>query len=129
MGQRIGGIAVLKVDGTQYALKGNMTVSPSVVKRDGVAGQDYVHGFLENPIVPSIRGDFSTVPGISVETLEQMTDVTVQADLANGNSYVLQDGWTEAAFVVDSVRGQLEIIWQGLTCDELVGANAIPASL
>jgi hypothetical protein len=127
VGQRIGGVAVIKIDGTQYALKGNMTVSPSSKKRDGVAGQDYVHGFLENPIVPSIRGDFSTVPGISADVLQAMTDVTVQADLANGNSYVLQDAWTEAAFVIDSVRGQLEVIWQGLNCDELVGANAIPA--
>lgn len=119
MGSRLGGTATLKVDGNQYALKGSLEVNPSRVKREGIAGQDYVHGYLENPIVPSIKGEFSTVPGLSTEDLELMNNVTVQADLANGSVYILAQAWTVAAYRIESQRGQLEIEWQGIHCDEI----------
>ena len=120
LGVRIGGTATVKADGTQFALKGNLQVVPSAVEREGIAGQDYVHGYLERPIVPSIKGDFSTVPGFSLEDMEAMTDVTVQADLANGSSYILSDAWTVAKFMIDTVRGQVEIHWEGTICSEIV---------
>jgi len=119
MGQRIGGIATVLVDGTQYPLRGNLRVQPSPTRREGQAGQDYVHGFTEMPVVPTITIECSTIPGLSVFDIDSMTNVTVQADLANGTTYVLSQAWTESAKEIDSVRGQLEIVWQGLYCDEL----------
>lgn len=119
MGLRLGGTATIKFNGSQYALKANMEVQPSVVKRDGVAGQDFVHGYLENPVVPQIKGDFSTVPGLSLRTIEGMTNVTVQADLANGSSYILTGAWCVSAFAIQTQRGQVEITFQGETCEEL----------
>ncbi len=62
MANRIAGIAFLKVDGVQYPLRGNFTVSPSPLERAMIAGQDYVHGYSENPRVPYISGDVSLVP-------------------------------------------------------------------
>ena len=53
MAQRIAGVAYVKVDGTQYPLRGNFTVSPSNVERQMLAGQDGVHGYSEIPRVPS----------------------------------------------------------------------------
>jgi hypothetical protein len=120
VGVRIGGIATLLVDGTQYALRGDMRVQPSPTRREGVAGQDYVHGFTEMPVVPEIVGNFSTIPGLSVNDIDAMTNVTVQADLANGSSYILSQAWTESAKEIDTVRGQLEIRWQGIYCDEIL---------
>ena len=70
MAQRIAGIAFLKVDGNQYPLRGNFTVTPSVIERAGIAGQDYIHGYSELPRVPSIEGDVSTVPGLSIEDFD-----------------------------------------------------------
>ena len=52
MAQRIAGTAFVKVDGDQYPLRGNLTVSPSAVERAMIAGQNYVHGFSELPRVP-----------------------------------------------------------------------------
>jgi hypothetical protein len=121
MGVRIGGIATLLVDGTQYALRGAMRVQPSPTKRDGQAGQDYVHGFTEMPVVPEIVGNFSTIPGLSVNDIDAMTNVTVQADLANGSTYILSQAWTESAKEIDTVAGQLEIRWMGIYCDEVLG--------
>jgi hypothetical protein len=78
------------------------------------------------PASPQIEGQFTTVPGLSLEIIQAMTDVTVQADLANGSSYILANAWTEDADPIDSVRGQLRIRWNGVTCDEITGSNAIP---
>jgi Phage tail tube protein len=84
MAIKIGGTAFLKVDGNQYPLRGNFTVSPNSVERTMVAGQDYAHGFTEVPRVPFIEGDISTLPDILFGTLEQMVNVTVTAELLNG---------------------------------------------
>lgn len=55
MAQRIAGIAFLKVDGNQYPLRGSFTVTPSVIERAGIAGQDYIHGYSELPQSPVHR--------------------------------------------------------------------------
>lgn len=116
---RIGGILSLRVDGNQYEARGNFQVTPSKVKRTGVAGQDGVHGYIEEPIVPQIAGDLSIGNQLSVEALEQITDATVQVQLANGKTYVLTSAWTEAAFVIDAHDGKVGVTFQGLTCEEL----------
>ena len=119
MANRIAGVAFLKVDGRQYALRGSFTVSPSAVEREGIAGQDRVHGFKETPRVPYISGDLSLVPELSLEELEKITNATVTAELANGNSYVLRDAWTTAAFEADTGEGQVTVKWEGVSCDEI----------
>ena len=119
MGQRIGGILFLTVDGTQYAARGNFSVMGSTVKREGIAGQDYVHGYTEKPVVPSIKGDLSTVPGLSIETLEAITNSTIMCQLANGTTYVLSQAWTTSAFEIDSSEGKVGVEFEGITCDEV----------
>ena len=119
MGQRIGGILFLTIDGTQYAARGNFSVMPSTVKREGIAGQDYVHGYTEKPVVPSIKGDLSTVPGLSLEGLEGITNSTIMCQLANGTTYVLSQAWTVSAFEIDSTEGKVGVEFEGITCDEV----------
>lgn len=119
MGQPIAGTAYLKVDGNQYPLKGNFTVSPSAVDRSGIAGQDAVHGFQELPRVPYIEGDVSTLAGLSLEEIEQVTDATVTAELRNGSVYVLRNAWTKAAFEVNTHDGQFRVRFEGISCDEI----------
>jgi len=119
MGVRIAGIAFLKVDGSQYPLKGNFTVSPSSVERTGIAGQDYVHGYSELPRVPYIEGDVSLVPELSMENVENIVDATVTAELANGKNYVLRNAWCKSAFELQSHDGQVRIRFEGLSCDEV----------
>jgi hypothetical protein len=116
---RIGGVLSLKVDGNQYEARGNFHVTPSTVKRDGIAGQDGVHGYTEMPVVPSIKGDMSIGNQLSLEALEEITDSTVQVQLANGNTYVLTQAWVTSAFDVDTVEGKVEVTFQGITCEEI----------
>jgi hypothetical protein len=116
---RIGGVLSLRVDGNQYEARGSFQVTPGTVRRTGVAGQDFVHGYIEEPIVPQIKGDISIGNSLSVEALEQITDSTVQVALANGRTYVLTDAWVTAAFVIDAHDGKVEVTFEGITCQEI----------
>ena len=120
MAQRIAGLAFLKVDGDQYPFRGNFTVTPSVIERAGIAGQDYIHGYSELPRVPCIEGDVSTTPGLAVEDFDAMTNVTVTAELANGSVYVLREGWCTSAQAINARDGMVRVKWEGISCDEIL---------
>jgi hypothetical protein len=123
MAVKIAGIATLKVDGIQMALRGNFTVSPTPVERTMLAGQDGVHGYQELPRVPYIEGDISTLPGLSLETLAGQTDVTVVAQLANGLQYSLVGATCKGGFDNNTRDGQVRVRWEGLVCHEMpIGA-------
>lgn len=115
----IGGVAYLKVDGTQYSLRGNLKVSPSSRERTGVAGQDGVHGYTEVPRIPFIEGDISDSGGLSVLDLEKLTDVTVTAELASGKTYVLRNAWVSGAREVNAAEGSMTLRFEGLSCEEI----------
>ena len=119
MGQRIGGVLNLTIDGQQYAVRGNFEVTPSTVKREGVAGQDFVHGYTEMPVVPGAKGDLSTVPGLKLQQLEKIVDSTIQVSLANGNTYVLAGAWTNSAFAIGTAEGKVGVEFGCVTCDEI----------
>jgi uncharacterized protein YlzI (FlbEa/FlbD family) len=118
MANRIGGVAFLKVNGQQYPLRGNFTVSPTSVERTGVAGQDYVHGYTEMPRVPFIEGDVSLVPELSVESVEAVVNATVTAELGNGKVYILREAWCKGAFDLNTREGQTHVRFEGVSCDE-----------
>jgi hypothetical protein len=117
--QRFAGIAFVSVNGNQYALRGNLTVSPSPVERTMLAGQDGVHGFQELPRVPYIEGDFSTIRELSLEELLVQTDVTVIAQCANQWEYVLHNATVKGGFEENTRDGQVRIRWEGLNCEEI----------
>jgi hypothetical protein len=118
MAQKFAGIAFLTAGGNQIALRGNFTVSPSVVERTMIAGQDGVHGYQELPRVPFIEGDVSTLPGLRLEDLEDQVDVTVVAQLASGWQYVLVGATCKAALEANARDGQIRVRWEGLWCEE-----------
>ena len=92
---------------------------PSQVKRTGVAGADGVHGYIEEPVVPSIKGDISIGNNLSIEDLENFTESTVQIALANGRTYVLTKAWITAGSVVDAHDGKVPVEFQGMSCQEI----------
>jgi hypothetical protein len=116
---RIGGMMSIKVDGNQYEARGAFQVTGMSLKRTGVAGQDRVHGYIEEPIVPQIKGEWSIGNQLSIVQLEAITDSTAQISLANGRAYVLTECWTTSAFVIDAHDGRVEVTLEGMALDEL----------
>ena len=119
MALKFAGIAFVSIDAQQYALRGNLTVSPSPVERTMIAGQDSVHGYQELPRVPYIEGDFSTLPGFSLEDLLTQTDVTVVAQCANQYEYVLHNAVVKGGFEANTRDGQVRVRWEGVNCEEI----------
>lgn len=122
MGQRIGGVLHVTVDGTQYALKGGWTVTPTSLKREDVAGQDGTNAFTETPTVPGAKGDLMLVPGLSLLALQSITNSTMSLDLANGTTYVLAGAWSKPPFEADTADGKVGVDFGCVTCDELVAS-------
>jgi hypothetical protein len=119
MAQRFAGTAFIFVNGVQYPLRGNFTVSPSAIERTMIAGQDGVHGYQELPRVPYIEGDISTTAGVLLEDMEAQTDATVVAQLANGKQYTLVQATCRAGFDENTRDGQVRVRWEGLYCEEV----------
>ncbi len=118
MAPRIGGIAYIKQDGSQLDLRGNFSVSPSMLERKMQAGQDGVHGYTEDPRVPYIEGDITTGPILNIADLDAITSATITAELANGKTYTLQQACTVAAHVVNTKEGIVHVRWEGFNADE-----------
>lgn len=127
MALKFAGIAFLWVGGNQVRLRGNFTVSPSPVERTMIAGQDGVHGYQELPRVPYIEGDISLTPDMLLENLDAQTDVTVVAQLANGNQYTLVGATCKSALEANTRDGQARVRWEGIWCEEItLGPESAP---
>jgi Phage tail tube protein len=119
MAIKFAGTATVKVDGSQIPLRGNLTISPNSLERNMIAGQDFIHGFQELPRVPYIELDFSTLPSVSVEQLEQQVNATVLAQLANGKQYSLTEATCKGGIELNARDGQGRVRWEGTKCEEL----------
>jgi hypothetical protein len=119
MAQRIAGTAFVTVNGEQIALRGNLTVSPSAVERTMLAGQDGVHGYQELPRVPYVEGDFSTMPGLLVEDIDNQVNETVVVLAANGTIFSFTEAVCKAATEPNLRDGQMRIRWECVTCEEI----------
>lgn len=116
---RVAGVAFLKADGQQFALRGNMTVSMGSVERETVTGQDGVHGYTEKPMAPFIEADITDSGGVSIEAIERITRATVTAELANGKVYVLREAWVMKAPELNTTDGTMSVRFEGFRCEEI----------
>lgn len=117
---RIGGVCYLKVDGTQYALRGSFTVSPDATEREGQAGLDGVHGFIEKPRVPSVEGEISDGGTLSLAALRAIEAATVTAEMATGKVYVLSQAWVAGANEISGDDGKFKVRFEGMACHEML---------
>ncbi len=117
---RIAGVAYLKVDGRQISIRGKWKTNILPTKREGIAGQDGVHGYKEMPRVPSMQGDASYVDGMLVEDLTKIVNATITLELANGKTHVLRNAWWADESEVDTEEGSFPVKFEGLSGEELV---------
>jgi hypothetical protein len=117
--QRIGGTLLFRIDGVQYAARGKFEYSPLASEKDGVAGQDEVHGFTEKPAIPSIKGDLSDLGQVSVTQLQNITSSALTLELANGKTIILSGAWLKGAVSVNTEEGSYGVEFQGRTATEL----------
>lgn len=116
---RIAGVAYIKVDGRQFAARGKWKSNILPTKREGIAGQDAVHGYKEMPRVPTIQGDVSYVEGFLVEDLPKISNATIELRLANGKVHILRNAWWSDESEVDTEEGSIPVKFEGLSGEEI----------
>lgn len=119
MQNRIAGVAYVKYNGRHVPAKGSWTVGFNRIKREGIAGQDGVHGYKEVPQVPYIEGEVSTTAEVSMVDFVNIQDATVQLEHANGKVYVLRNAWTAENYENNTEDGKFKVKFEGMSIDEL----------
>lgn len=120
MAKRIGGIITFKVDGTQYAAKGNFTYNIGVPKREGVINADgKLAGFKETPQVAFIEGEITDQYDVDLKTLTGITDATVTLDLPTGKSIVLRGGYYAGEGTGNTEEGNFPVRFEGEEAEEV----------
>lgn len=115
----IAGVGTLTLGGTLLAVRSDMVISPDPVKREGLAGQDRVHGYKETPRVPYIEANLSLQARQMVSDLLKSVGQTLVAVLADGRSFALKDCWYVGETEVSTQEGQFKAKFEGMVCTEL----------
>jgi|SRR5579885_1830427 len=116
--RRLAGTAFVTVDGVNYMLSGELSWGVATLKRESLTGMDRVHGFKETPQAGFIAGTFRDSGGLSIAAFNQMTDVTVVVELANGKTVVGRNMWTVEAQEVKSADGTVDVRWESDQVEE-----------
>lgn len=90
---RRAGLVSVKIDGTIYDVKGEVTYSLGKETREAIIGHDKVHGYKAMPSVPFMEFELTDSDELSLDTLADYTNVTVTCELANGKVIALRNAW------------------------------------
>jgi len=115
---RLAGTASVTTNGVTIMVAGQFKYSPSTVKRETLTGMDRVHGYKEKPSAPYISCQVRDSGGTTVADFNDMTDVTVVAELANGKTIIGTRMWTVESQEVDSEDAVFDVRWESFSVVE-----------
>ena len=115
---RLAGTASVTTNGVTIMVAGQFKYSPSTVKRETLTGMDRVHGYKEKPSAPYISCQVRDSGGTTVADFNDMTDVTVVAELANGKTIIGTGMWTVESQEVDSEDAVFDVRWESFSVME-----------
>lgn len=115
---RLAGTASVTTNGVTIMVAGQFKYSPSTVKRETLTGMDRVHGYKEKPSAPYISCQVRDSGGTTVAEFNDMTDVTVVAELANGKTIIGTGMWTVESQEVDSEDAVFDVRWESFSVVE-----------
>ncbi len=109
---KVAGTCYFKVNGTQYSLNGNMTISLGAFEREPVVGLDRFHGIKEKPRASFIECDITDMADLDLKVLENLENVTVTVELINGKTAVLRNAYQTNALELKAEDGVLTAKFQ-----------------
>lgn len=121
MGNRVGGIIELKVDGSRYSAKGNFTYNIGRPKKEGVVGADATHGYKEMPQIAFIEGEITDRDTLNLSRFLGITNSTVMLRLANGKTIVLRQAWNASEGTGNTEEGNMSVRFEGMSAEEITG--------
>ncbi len=113
MATKVGGKARLKINGTQYPLRGNLKLQLGNVSRESIVGIDQYHGVKETPIASYIEMDVTDLGDLDISTVAALDDVTINIELDNGKQGVLRNASQVNAVELNAVDGVYTLRFEG----------------
>jgi hypothetical protein len=109
---RLAGTAYLTVDGQSYMVEAESSYKVSSVKRETLKGQSGVHGYKESPEEGMISATLRDAQGLSVASINAMTNANVMLKLANGKTIIGSGMWTVDVQEVKTSEATFEVKWE-----------------
>lgn len=113
MGKRVAGTCFIKVDGDQLEVSGAVECPLMPVTREAVAGLNSAGYYSEKVLTPYVKLTAIFVDEFPVATLQENTDMTITAELANGKVYTLAGAFLVGEPSAKGDDGTIELEFNG----------------
>lgn len=112
MGQKTAGTVYIKVDGQQLVITGGVECPTTEVTRETIDGAPGYYS--EKDRTPYVNVDALHTPDFPLDVLAQGTDMTVQAEFANGRTYVLSGAYQVGEPASSGDDGKISLVFNGV---------------
>ena len=113
MAKRIAGICYIKVNGEQLEVSGGVECPAMPVKREAVMSLTAMAGYKETAVKPFIKLTALFTADFPLVLLQESTDMTITAELANGKVYTLSGAFVEGEPSAKGDDGTMELEFAG----------------
>lgn len=120
MAKTLAGTAYLAIDGRTYLLVGDFAYNASRVTRETMIGMDGIHGNSEKPRAGMIKMKCRDYGDISIAEINQMRNVTVTVEMANGKIVVGRNMWTTGDQEVEGTEATFDVVFEGPSVQEVL---------
>jgi hypothetical protein len=114
----IGGTLFFKIGGVQYSLGGSFSVDIGGITREPVVGPDGVHGFNTKYRAPTWEAELLDGSAVLLATIQGIEGQTLTAELDNGKTYVMTNGYQTGDVKLDAVEAKIKANFSGTACTE-----------
>lgn len=110
---RIAGTCYIKVDGTQLDVKGSVEVPLNTKVRETVMSTQGVSGYKETLRAPFVKLTANFGKDFPKDQIAENDEMTITAELANGDVYVLSQAYLVGESDVNGSEGEVTLEFNG----------------
>lgn len=114
MSGKIAGICYIKADAEQFEVAGGVECPLLSVKREPVMALGGVSGYKETATKPFVKLTANVAKDFPLEKLQEATDMTITAELANGKVYTLSGAWLDGEPTLKGDDGTADLEFAGI---------------
>lgn len=114
---RIAGTCYIKVDGAQLEVSGAVEVPLNTTVKETVLSTQGAVGYKETTRAPYVKLDAVFTKDFPIKAIREGENMTITAELANGQVYVLGKAWLEGESNVNVTDGTITLEFHGIDGD------------
>lgn len=116
---RVSGRLFFKVDGQQYSVSASVSYNLGRPKRESFSSSAHEHFYKEVPQVPYIEGEVIDNGSLDVAKFMDLSDATITAELRNGKTVVVRNGWQAGEGTVNAEESKMPFKFEGQSAEEV----------